>query len=90
MFSSEPVQKQIKAKRFTQDIIDSLGDRIRELVLPFPKDPNHRDHITRTVAKAINDRIEARELARLACLQIVAPSLWLPEANAQPSASVER
>ena len=33
ILSSAPVQKQIKAKRFTQDIIDSLGDRIYELIL---------------------------------------------------------
>lgn len=85
MLSSEPVQKQIKAKRFTQDIIDSLGDRIRELVLPFPKDPLHRDHITRTVAKAIADRVEARELARLACLQIVAPSIQVADSVAADS-----
>ncbi|MCZ7673090.1 MAG: hypothetical protein M5U34_41205 [Chloroflexi bacterium] len=31
ILSSEPVQKQIKAKRFTQDIIDSLGQRIHEV-----------------------------------------------------------
>ncbi len=90
MLSSEPVQKQIKAKRFTQDIIDSLGDRIRELVLPFPKDPQHREHITRTVAKAIEDRIEARELARLACLQIVAPSLHIAESELFPATSRAR
>ena len=87
MLSSEPVQKQIKAKRFTQDIIDSLGDRIRELVLPFPKNSAHREHITRTVAKAIEDRIEARELARLACLQIVAPSLHLAESESSSESS---
>jgi hypothetical protein len=34
--SSEPVQKQIQAKRFTQDIIDSLGDRITELFVEEP------------------------------------------------------
>ncbi len=72
VLSSEVVQKQIKAKRFTQDIIDSLGNRIRELVLPLPKDDAHRERITVMVEKAIQDRIEARELARAACLQVVA------------------
>jgi type I restriction enzyme M protein len=69
--SSDPVQKQIQAKRFTQDIIDSLGDRIAELVLPFPKDEEMRRRISQTVEKSINERVESRELARNACLDIV-------------------
>lgn len=32
------VQKQIKNKQFTADIIDTLGTRYRELILPIPKD----------------------------------------------------
>ncbi len=36
--SSLPVRRQIKSKCFTQDIIDSLGNRINELILPIPKD----------------------------------------------------
>jgi type I restriction enzyme M protein len=69
--SSAPVQRQIKAKRFTQDIIDSLGDRIYEIILPIPKDNLLRERIEEMVKKAIEERIEARELARRACLEIV-------------------
>ena len=69
--SSEPVQQQIQAKRFTQDIIDSLGDRITELVLPLPKDDATRKAIAATVEKSINERVASRELARKACLDIV-------------------
>lgn len=69
--SSEPVMKQIQAKRFTQDIIDSLGDRITELVLPLPKDAGVRRRIAETVEKSINERVESRELARQACVDIV-------------------
>jgi type I restriction enzyme M protein len=71
ILSSEPVQKQIKAKRFTQDIIDSLGARINELVLPIPKDRAHAESVIGIVERAIRDRIEARELARRACLQVI-------------------
>jgi type I restriction enzyme M protein len=70
--SSAPVQQQIKSKRFTQDIIDSLGDRIHELILPIPKDELLCNNISETVKKSIEDRIEARELARKACLELVA------------------
>ena len=69
--SSEPVQKQIKSKRFTQDIIDSLGSRIYDLILPIPKDITLRKRIENNVQKVIEDRIEARELARQACLDVV-------------------
>lgn len=71
LLSSEPVQKQIKAKRFTQDIIDSLGQRIHELILPIPKSQELRQQVSQTVERAIRDRIEARELARKACLDVV-------------------
>ena len=61
---------QIQSKRFTQDIIDTLGKRVYELVLPIPKDPSLRQNIERSVQKSIHDRIEARELARKATLLI--------------------
>lgn len=69
--SSEPVQQQIQAKRFTQDIIDSLGDRISELVLPLPKDGSLRKRIIEMVERSIQERVESRELARQACVDLV-------------------
>jgi type I restriction enzyme M protein len=71
VLSSEPVQQQIQAKRFTQDIIDSLGDRITELVLPLPKSKATRKRITDAVEKSILERVASRELARQACLDVV-------------------
>jgi type I restriction enzyme M protein len=71
ILSSAPVQRQIKAKQFTQDIIDSLGDRIYELVLPIPKDKKVCLTVAKTVQKAISERIEARELSRKACVDVV-------------------
>ena len=71
VLSSPPVQRQIKAKRQTQDIIDTLGDRIHELVLPIPRDPMVSAAISDMVEKACRDRIEARELARRATLEVV-------------------
>lgn len=71
ILSSKPVNEQIKSKRFTQDIIDSLGTRIHELLLPILKDRAKKEQIARTVEKVILDRIEARELARKACVDVV-------------------
>jgi len=71
ILSCRVVQRQIRAKQFTQDIIDSLGERIRELVLPIPKSKKARDRVTETVRKAIMERIEARELARRAVAEVL-------------------
>lgn len=66
LFSSEPVLAQIKAKRITQDIIDTLGDRLAEIVMPIPKDAKTRKKISEMVRRSIDERVEARELARQA------------------------
>lgn len=64
ILSSPIVQKQVKAKQFTMDIIDSLGERINELVLPIPKSQKHQNKITKMVESSVHRRIEARELAK--------------------------
>jgi type I restriction enzyme M protein len=68
--SCKQVASQIQSKRFTQDIIDSIGKRVFEIILPIPKDPKLREQIENIVRKSIHDRIEARELARLATILI--------------------
>lgn len=65
------VQRQIKSYCVSQDIIDSLGDKILQLRLPLPKAKPRRKRIGDLVEKVISDRIEARELARKACEEIM-------------------
>jgi type I restriction enzyme M protein len=72
ILSSKPVQTQIRALSFTLDIIDSLGDRLGDLILPIPKDKKLKKEISETVKKSIYDRIEARELAKKARERVVA------------------
>ncbi|WP_029212873.1 hypothetical protein [Arsenicicoccus bolidensis] len=62
LLSTPLVKSQIFAKRFTQDIIDTLGGRWRELVLPVPKDPKLRQEITDNVTQTIALRRAAPEL----------------------------
>ncbi|MGH1882578.1 hypothetical protein ABE880_15920, partial [Enterococcus casseliflavus] len=69
--SSDFVQKQIKAKTFTQDIINSLGDRYLDLLIPIQKDSDKVNEISNVVKKSISERIEARELARKARIDIL-------------------
>ncbi len=72
VLSSPLVQKQVRSKQFTQDIIDSLGERIRELVLPIPKKDAQRDRITKLVKSAVQHRIEARDFAKEARMTVAA------------------
>lgn len=71
VLSSPIVKRQIYAKRFTQDIIDSLGGRWRELVLPIPRDPSAAQQITETVQTAIDLRARAAQLSYQAVRSVV-------------------
>lgn len=64
VLSSEYVRQQIFAKTFSQDIINSLGDRLKELIIPITTDKKRMDKISGMVKKSIDESIEARELAR--------------------------
>ncbi len=63
--SSEYLKKQIMSKTFSQDIINSLGDRLKDLIIPVPTDRTHIMKISSMVKRSIDDSIEARELAKL-------------------------
>jgi putative N-6 DNA methylase len=71
LLSSPLVKSQIFSKRFTQDIIDTLGGRWAELILPVPRDEVRRDEITKAVKKAIRLRREASELSWQAVQKVV-------------------
>jgi type I restriction enzyme M protein len=73
VLSSQPVVAQIKSMSFTQDIIDTLGDRIYDIILPIPNSLERRKEISSMVKKVIEDRVEARELARKARLAVTEP-----------------
>ena len=62
--SSEYVRQQIFAKTFSQDIINSLGDRLKDLIIPIATDKKRIDNIAGMVRKSIDESVEARELAR--------------------------
>jgi type I restriction enzyme M protein len=82
--TSIPVKRQITAKRFTADIIDSLGSRVKEIMLPVPKDPQLCAHVVEKVRSAISERMEARELARQACVDLIGAPLVEDDLSDQP------
>jgi type I restriction enzyme M protein len=65
------VKKQIRAKQFTQDIIDTLGSRIFEIILPIPKDQTFRENIAKTVQRIIEQRAELRNEAHHISLEVI-------------------
>lgn len=64
MLNSEIVKKQIRAKQFTQEIIDTLGKRILEVQIPIPKDKKKRIEIEKEIKKIIILRSDLRERAK--------------------------
>ncbi len=75
ILSSPIVKVQLYAKRFTQDIIDTLGGRLHELVLPIPKNEQRKAEVIKTVKGVVERRSKAREEARQAALS-VAPTCF--------------
>ena len=62
--NSPIVKSQIRAKQFTADIIDTVGDRFRELVLPIPKDKTLAAQISREVEELFTERSRLRDKIR--------------------------
>lgn len=69
--NSPIVKRQVWAKRFTQDIIDTLGARILELILPIPNDPALRERITSETRAIVEGRAALRQKARTVALAIM-------------------
>jgi type I restriction enzyme M protein len=71
LLSSDPVLAQIKSKRITQDIIDTLGDRLLDVLLPIPNSKATSKKVSEMVQRSIEERMEAKELAKQARSLIV-------------------
>ena len=60
ILNSPIVKRQIRAKQFTQDIIDTIGKRLYEVVLPIPKDSRLKKRVSDETEKVIHTRIRLR------------------------------
>lgn len=58
------VKRQIRARRFTQDIIDTLGNRLVEIRVPIPRDKALAERVSREMQESIQTRAMLRERAR--------------------------
>jgi type I restriction enzyme M protein len=64
------VKRQMRAKQFTRDVIDTLGKRIFEVLLPIPKDKGLRERIARETQDTVLARVALRNKARQISLDV--------------------
>lgn len=60
LLNSYVVKRQIRARQFTRDVIDTIGKRLEEVLLPIPKSQALRQHISTVVADVVETRLAAR------------------------------
>lgn len=73
------VKRQIRSKQFTQDIIDTIGKRLSELVLPIPKDAKTAARIAKDTKEVIESRATLRNRAKALALELQGLSDVRPE-----------
>lgn len=60
LLNTPVVRLQVRAKQFTQDIIDTLGRRVRDIALPIPRDTQRGNAIALDCRRIIQTRIRLR------------------------------
>lgn len=75
--NSPIVKAQIRSKQFTQDIIDTLGNRVLELLLPLPREKKVKDDCVTRAREIIERRAKYRDEAR--SLPTELQGKWLEE-----------
>ncbi len=60
LLNSYIVKRQIRTKQFTRDVIDTLGQRLKEVVIPIPKSSELRTSISSRIRTIVNNRVEGR------------------------------
>lgn len=61
LLNSYIVKRQIRTKQFTREVIDTIGKRLDEVLLPIPKSNQMKKIISQQVEDIVQKRIEARE-----------------------------
>lgn len=86
--STQFVRRQIRARQFSADIIDKVGDRHLEVRVPIPRDPAVRSRISSTVREIVEGQTKTRAAIR----QLLASDLRMTRerAEARHGFSVQR
>lgn len=71
LLNSYIVKRQIRTKQFTRDVIDTIGHRIGEVIVPIPKSKQVRKLISQSINHVVSNRVSARnEIKELANILI--------------------
>ena len=60
----------MRSKQFTRDIIDTLGKRLFEVLLPIPKDDKLRAAIAKETREVVDTRARLRDRTKEIALEI--------------------
>ena len=63
-------RRQMRSKQFTRDIIDTLGKRIFEVLLPIPKDAEMAARIAKETRNVIDTRAKLRDRTKEIALEV--------------------
>jgi type I restriction enzyme M protein len=64
------VRRQMRSKQFTRDIIDTLGKRLFEVLLPIPKDAELAARIAKETGTVIDTRAKLRDRTKEIALEV--------------------
>ena len=90
LLNSTVVKLQIRARQFTADIIDTIGNRYLEILMPVPKDKQKQHDITAATRYVVETRSKLREVIRKIPLWAQGIIGNLDEAIQEPSAQIEK
>lgn len=63
LLNTSIVRRQMKSKQFTRDVIDTLGHRLAEVILPIPRSSEMRSWVAGTFGAEIERRVVLRRAA---------------------------
>jgi hypothetical protein len=64
ILNTRVVRRQIRNKRLTRDVIDTLGHRLLEVVLPIPNRARDRANVSDAMTRLLVERDRLRRIAR--------------------------
>lgn len=64
LLNSHVVKRQMRARQFTRDVIDTLGQRYLSVKLPIPKDARLRSELSSLAEQTVLRRVKARDQIR--------------------------
>ena len=60
LLNSYIVKRQFRSKQFTRDVIDTLGNRVDDVLIPIPRSAALRGAISEAVKETVTARVQAR------------------------------